>query len=160
MATPVPQPTPIPGFQSVYDEFGFILEFERGAEVRPAGTPGVEQGIVSLAYGDVNTIFSWTPQGDGNLFALVSGTYDLVRDNQPGLTFETLKDGEFKVDGESGLFLGFKAVEDSGAAKGGLIGAWICTTSQTSFVMTLTGADAAVVQVRFDGLRDDFKCSS
>jgi hypothetical protein len=146
--------------QTVYNEFGFSLGLERGAQVRPAGTPGVEQGIISLAYGDVNSILSWTPQGDGNLFALVSGTYDLVRDNQPGLTFETLKDGEFTVDGEPGLFLGFKAVDGSGAASGGLIGAWVCTASQSSFVLTLTGADAAVVQVRFDGLRDDFKCSS
>ena len=130
------------------------------ARIQLDGTPSEEQGIVSFAYGNVNTILTWTPQGDGNLVGLVSGTYDLLRDNQPGLTFETLKDSELTVDGEAGLFLGFKAVDGSDAASGGLIGAWSCRTSQRSFTLTLTGADAAVVQVRFDGLLDNFKCST
>ena len=120
----------------------------------------MKQGIVFFAYGDVNTLLTWTPQGDGNLLAVVSGNYDLVRNNQPGWTFETLKDGELTVDGEAGMFLGFKAVDGSGTASGGLIGAWTCRSSQTAFALTVTEADAAVVQVRFDGLRDHFKCSS
>jgi hypothetical protein len=150
--------------QKVYDDFGFSLRLDRGADVRPAGTPSVEQGIISFAYGDVNAILTWTPQGDGNLIAMLSGTYDLIRKHQPGLTFETLQGrdklgfGELTVDGWSGLFLGFKAVDSSGASSGGLIGTWHCKNSQSTFTLTVTGANAALLQVRFDGLIDDFKC--
>jgi hypothetical protein len=152
--------------QKVYDDFGFSLRLDRGADVRPAGTPSVEQGIISFAYGDVNAILTWTPQGDGNLIAMLSGTYDLIRNNQPGLTFETLQGrdklgfGELTVDGWSGLFLGFKAVDSSGASSGGLIGTWHCENSQSTFTLTVTGANAALLQVRFDGLIDDFKCET
>ena len=162
--TPTPEPTPTPVTQKVYDDFGFSLRLDRGADVRPAGTPSVEQGIISFAYGDVNGILTWTPQGDGNLIAMLSGTYDLIRNNQPGLTFETLQGrdklgfGELTVDGWSGLFLGFKAVDSSGASSGGLIGTWHCKNSQSTFTLTVTGANAALLQVRFDGLIDDFKC--
>mgnify|MGYP004360758625 CR=1 FL=1 len=166
MSTPTPEPTPTPVTQKVYDDFGFSLRLDRGADVRPAGTPSVEQGIISFAYGDVNAILTWTPQGDGNLIAMLSGTYDLIRNNQPGLTFETLQGrdkagfGELTVDGWSGLFLGFKAVDSSGASSGGLIGTWHCKNSQTTFTLTVTGANAALLQVRFDGLIDGFKCRS
>ena len=126
----------------------------------------MEQGIISFAYGDVNAILTWTPQGDGNPIAMLSGTYDLIRNNQPGLTFETLQGrdklgfGELTVDGWSGLFLGFKAVDSSGASSGGLIGTWHCKNAQTTFTLTVTGANAALLQVRFDGLIDGFKCRS
>jgi len=36
---------------------------------------------------------------DSSLLALISGTYDLIRRNQPDLVFETLADGDLIVDG-------------------------------------------------------------
>tara|TARA_B100001971_G_C17850985_1_gene363351 strand:- start:217 stop:504 length:288 start_codon:yes stop_codon:yes gene_type:complete len=94
------------------------------------------------------------------VLALVDTTYDLIQSNQPDLTFETLSDGEIHADGEPGVFLGFKAVDASGNASGGLIGSWTCRVSGTSFTLTLTGTNTALVQVRFDELTDNFGCSS
>jgi hypothetical protein len=159
-ATPAPEPTPTPVLMTEYSDYGFRVGLERGADVRTAGTPSEEQGVITFAYGDVNTIMTWTPQGDAGSLALVSGTYDLLTGNQPELTFERLIDGEMVAGGEPGVFLGFKAVDGSGDASGGLIGSWTCRVSDTSFTLTLTGTDTAVVQVRFDELVDNFACSS
>ena len=40
----------------------------------------------------------------------------------------------------------------------GLIGAWICSESETAFRLTVTGTETTVVQVRFDSLLDNFVC--
>ena len=59
------------------------------------------------------------------------------------------------------MYGGFKAVDGSGSSiGGGLIGAWICGGSETAFRMTLTGADATIVQLRFDRLLENFACPS
>ena len=142
----------------IFDEFGFTLSLDRGADVQTVGSPSVEQGALSFAYGEVNTVLTWVPQGDTAALALVDATYDLIQSNQPDLTFETLSDGEINVDGEPEVFLGFKAVSASGDASGGLIGSWACRVSKTGFTLTLTGADTAVVQVHFDEILDKFSC--
>ena len=159
-ATSTPEPTPTPVLLRAFDEFGFNLNLGRGADVETAGSPSAEQGAVSFAYGEVNTVLTWTPQGDTSALALVDATYDLIQSNQQDLVFETLSDGEIIVDGELGVFLGFKATDASGSVSGGLIGSWACQVSNTGFTLTLTGADTAVVQVRFDELMDNFKCTS
>jgi hypothetical protein len=140
-----------------FTEYGFSLIFERGANVQAIDEASQSQGALSFAYGQVNAIVTWLPQGNSP-FTLVSGTYNLIQSSQPDLVFETLADGDLLVDGESGLYLGFKAVDASGAASGGLIGSWDCATSGTSFTLTLSGEDAALVQVRFDELLDSFAC--
>ena len=56
------------------------------------------------------------------------------------------------------MFLGFKTVDASSNASGGLIGSWTCQVSETS--LTLTGDDATLVQLRFDRLLDNFACAS
>ena len=155
----MPEATPTPVLPTSYEEFGFRLSLDRGADVRAAGTPTVQQGAVTFAYGAVNSVLTWTPQGDTALLALVDGTYGFVQDAQPDLTFETLVDGDMTADGQLGVFLGFKAVDASGDASGGLIGAWTCPASETSFTLTLTGDDTALVQVRFDEVIDGFACS-
>jgi hypothetical protein len=144
----------------VFDEFGFTLNLNRGADVQTAGSPSTEQGALSFAYGEVNTVLTWTPQADTFALALVDATYDLIQSNQPGRSFETLSDGEINVDGEAGVFLGFKTVDAPGNASGGLIGSWACQASDTAFTLTLTGTNTALVQVRFDELTDNFGCSS
>ena len=100
---------------------------------------------------------TWLSQGNGSL-VLVSGTYDLIQQSQPALVFETLADGDLTVDGKSGIFLGFKATDASSTTSGGLIGSWVCQASGTAFSLTLTGADATLVQIRFDEILDNFSC--
>ena len=158
--TPNPSPTPIPALPTSYEEFGFKLRLDRGADVRSAGSPTAQQGAVTFAYGAVNTVLTWTPQEGSALLALVDGTYSFVQDAQPGRTFQTLVDGELTADDQPGVFLGFKAVDAEGNASGGLIGAWACPASETSFTLTLTGDDTALVQVRFDELIENFSCST
>ena len=91
---------------------------------------------------------------------MVNTTYELLRDNQPDVTFETLQDGEISPGGESGVFLGYRATESSGDARGGLIGSWICQDTDTAFTLTMRGTDATLVQIRFDRLLDTFACST
>ena len=159
-ATSTPEPTPTPVLLRTFDALGFTLNIGRGADVQTAGSPGAEQGALSFAYGQVNTVLTWTPQGDTSTLALVDATYGFIQSNQPDLTFKTLSDGEINADGEPGVVLGFKAVDASGSASGGLIGSWTCRISDTSFTLTLTGTDTTLVQVRFDELIDNFGCSS
>ena len=105
--------------QNVFDDFGFSLAIERGAAVRSTANATARYGAVVFAYGGVNVIMTWTPQEEAGLLQLVSGAYDLLQSNQQSLTFETIIDGQITVEGEPGLFLGFKAVDASRAAGGG-----------------------------------------
>ncbi|PKB83580.1 MAG: hypothetical protein BZY88_01735 [SAR202 cluster bacterium Io17-Chloro-G9] len=146
--------------QTVFDAFGFSLGVKRGAEVQATASATFQQGVISFAYGGVNAIMTWTPKEEANSLELVSGTYGLLQSNQQSLNFETITDGEIIAGGEPGVFLGFKAVDATGSARGGLIGSWTCPVSDTSFTLTLTGTDTALVQVRFDELIDNFRCSS
>ena len=161
-ATPVPAATPTPeptvALPATFSEYGFQLVFKRGAAIQVLGTASPERGAITFAYGELNVVVTWLPQGS-SLLALVSGIYDIIQSNQPDLAFDTLADGEVLVDGESGVFLGFKAEDTSGDASGGLIGSWDCRTSGTAFTLTLTGANSALVQVRFDELLDNFACA-
>ena len=165
--TPLPTSTPIPSatetpeptatLPTSFVQFGFNLAVERGADIQVIENAQTEQGALSFAYGQANIVMTWLPEGSG-LLDLISGTYDLIQQSQPNLTFEALADGALSVDGESGFFLGFKATESSGATSGGLIGSWVCSASGTTFTLTLTGADAALVQIRFDEIVDGFAC--
>ena len=143
-----------------YDEFGFSFQLDRGAVIQNAGAPSETQGLISLGLGDVNALLSWIPEGNNEVLPLVNTTYQLLRDSQPGVTFETLQDGEISPSGEPGVFLGYRAVESSGANRGGLIGSWICSDTDTAFTLTLRGTDATLVQIRFDRILDTFACSS
>ena len=69
---------------------------------------------------------------------------------------ESISEGDITVSGQQGVFGGFKALDATGATiGGGLIGAWSCG-NDTAYRMTLTGADATVVQLRFDRVLENF----
>ena len=157
-ATPVPTPTPVGAI--AYNEFGFSLQLDQSAGIQNAGEPSKTQGLISFGLGEVNALLSWLPQGDNEVLSLVNTTYELLRENQPDVIFERLRDGEVSAGGESGAFLGYRATESSGATRGGLIGSWNCTDTDTAFTLTLRGIDATLVQIRFDRLLDTFACST
>ena len=148
-----------------YSDYGFSLKLDLGADVRTSGwtepEPSVTQGIIAFSYGGVNTNLVWGPPEDRTPLTFLADTYNILRASQPSVAFESISDGDISVNGQAGVYGGFKAVDNSGAAiGGGLIGAWICGDNETSFRMTLTGEDATVVQLRFDRLLENFACSS
>ena len=59
-----------------------------------------------------------------------------------------------------GAILGAAAIGAGATVGGGIIGAWICPEPETGFSLTVTGADATVVQIRLDRILDNFSCSS
>ena len=165
ITTPIAEPTVTPSLATVFSDFGFTLKLDRGAEVQTAGLtepePSITQGRVAFTYGGVNTNLVWGPPQDRTALTFLADTYNFLRASQPAVTFGSISDGEISVNEQSGVYGGFKAVDNNGSAVGGgLIGAWICGDNETAFRMTLTGADATVVQLRFDRLLENFACSS
>ena len=148
-----------------YADYGFFLKLDLGADVQTAGwtepEPSVTQGIIAFSYGGVTANLLWGPPEDRTPLTFLADTYNILRASQPTVTFESISDGDVSISGQEGVFGGFKAIDNSGAAiGGGLIGAWICGDNNTAFRMTLTGEDATVVQLRFDRLLENFACSS
>ena len=137
------------------------MVLDRGAYLTSLPGNTATQGMVQLEYKGVNVILSWVPVDGVTSQGLVSGTFAMLQDSQPGLTLETVSEADISVGLEPALVLGFKS---TGAGNtivgGGLIGAWNCLDEQISFTMTVTGEDAAVVQLRFTRLADNFSCAA
>jgi hypothetical protein len=148
-----------------FNQFGFSLNLDRGADVKTAGyllpEPSAQQGVLSFGTGGVSVILTWLPPGDNPPLTLLRDTYDLLQRQQPSLSFQTIRDGEITVSQQKGVFGGFKTTNSAGATVGGgIIGAWICPGPKTGYALTVTGADATIVQIRFDRLIDNFTCGS
>ena len=149
---------------TVYSEYGFTLSLDLGADVQTTGwteaEPSVTQGLASFVYGGVTVSLVWSPVAARSPLEFLASTYNVLRAAQSGITFESISDGGITVSDQQGVFGGFKAVDSAGATLGGgLIGAWNCG-DDSAFSMTLTGADATVVQLRFDRLLENFSCPS
>ena len=158
---PTVAPTATPEPSAVFDEFGFSLALDRGAYLTSLPGNTATQGMVQLEYSGVNVILSWVPINGVTNQGLVSGTFAMLQDSQPGLTLETVSEADISVGLESGLVLGFKSIGAGNTiVGGGLIGAWNCLDEKISFTMTVTGEDAAVVQLRFTRLADNFSCAA
>ena len=148
-----------------YADYGFTLKLDLGAEIQASGwtepEPSLTQGIISFAYGGVNTNIVWGPPEERTPLTFLADTYNLLRASQPAVAFESISDGEISISEQEGVYGGFKAIDNGGASLGGgLIGAWVCGDSETAFRMTITGDDATVVQLRFDRLLKNFACST
>ena len=164
-ATPIPAPATPPVLLKSVDEFGFVLKLDKGANVQTTGwtepEPDALQGTLSFSTGGVNVILIWGPQQRRAPLAFLADTYNILRGSQPDLTFEPISEGEITVSSEAGTFGGVKTLDADGAViGGGIIGAWVCSTSETAFRLTLAGGDATLVQLRFDRLLDNFTCPS
>ena len=145
----------------MFDEFGFSLGLDRGAYLTSLPGNTATQGMVQLQYSGVNVILSWVPIDGVTNQGLVSGTFAMLQDSQPGLTLETVSEADISVGLEPALVLGFKSIGAGNTiVGGGLIGAWNCLDEKISFTMTVTGEDAAVVQLRFTRLVDNFSCAA
>ena len=149
-------------FLTTYDEFGFTLKLDRGTGVQTAGwtepEPSDEQGLISFEFGGVNAILSWNPAGISTTLSLVNNIYQILQDQRPELTFDTLSEGDVTVGDQPGFFAGYRTTASGSEVAGGLIGAWICPDAGTAYTLTSRGPDATLVQLRFDRLLDNFSC--
>jgi hypothetical protein len=168
VATTVPEPTVAPtatrALDTVYSEYGFTLNLDLGADVQSPGysesAPSETQGLASFVYSGVTVGLVWSPSNSKAPLEFVAASYNNIQAAQPGINFESISGGDITVSGQTGAFCGFKAVDSNGTAiGGGLIGAWNCA-NDSAYRMTLTGADATVVQLRFDRLLENFACPS
>ena len=160
-ATPIPTPTPIR--HTLIEDYGFGLRLDRDVSVKATGwteeSPNSEQGLISFDYRGVKAFLSWyssasTPK------QIVSRTYGQLRDGQPNLAFEPLKEGDISISGEPGFFAGFRVLDATNSVVGGgLIASWVCPESQLRYSITATGPQATVVQLRFQRIIEQFSCS-
>ena len=152
---------PPPALATTFELFDFTLTMDLGSEVKTAQGSASKQGAINFAVGELNSILTWVPQEGSTNLAFVSGTYEILKANQTNVSFDSVNDGAITVDGQEGAYLGFKSADDTGASLGGgLIGAWTCADAGTAYTLTMTGADAGTLQIRFDRLLENFTCAA
>ena len=169
--TPTVEPTPL---SDVFKIHGFTLSLDPNSsfpasDLQVSGLLGNEadesQGILKLNYNGVDVVFYWQPNQSGSdNEAQVEAALALLAASKPTREFNVISQGEISPDGENGIYSGFlstakndKASPTAEGAGGGLIGAWQC--GDVAFTMTVSGPDATVIQIRFDRLVENFKCS-
>jgi len=162
--TPMPTPTPTPAVTyTVVDDFGFTLSIDGEVDVENSGLNGdqatAEDGIIFFEYGGANAILLWFEDNESDIDEVLSDSYTSLVESQSDLTFSLINEGSVAVGTDSGQYLTFVTNSASGDTGGGITGSWRCSL-QTVFALTVTGADATVVQVRFKRLVDGFACDN
>jgi len=160
--TPIPTPTAVPFIG--YDAHRFKLKLDSEVTFDISGWTAKdaddEQGTLAFPYEGVNAILVWVPEGNSTPNTMLADMYDFLRQSQPSLTFAPASEGDLTVSTSLGRYGTFRASDSSGSvAGGGLIGSWVCPVPKSAFALTVTGADATVVQIRFQRLLDNFVCS-
>jgi hypothetical protein len=167
-ATPPPTPTPTP-ITTVFEVHGFTLKLDPDADFVASGldvtgfteTKADEsQGLLKLDYNGADVVFYWQPSTAGvEPQQSVDSAFGLLSSSKPSTSFIAISEGDLIVDGQAGRFGGFVSTAASGGGNGGgLIGAWNCMTTSTSFTLTVSGYDSTVIQIRFDRLVENFGC--
>lgn len=167
--TPTPTPTPAPTPTvviplTVVDSFGFELVLDGEIIIEKSGletdNPNDKEGIVFFGYGGANSILLWLEDTGSDIKNFLSDSYKSLEESQPNATMSLIAEGETTVDTVSAEYLAFIVDSGSGDSQaGGVVGAWRCASGPV-FSLTVTGADAALVQIRFNRILDGFKCSS
>ena len=177
-ATPLPPTaTPLPTADhtavevevSSYSKNGFKLDISGDVEFEDAGWTGsvadTDQGFLSISKGDITAILIWGPDEGLDNVSLVKNMFDLlafnVAENQ---SMESISEGELNAGSTAedipGNFGGYKVLEGENSVEIGLIGAWICTQSSTTFSISVKGKDESLVQIRFDEFISGFSCNN
>ena len=155
--------TPVPSLPlTKVIDYGFKLTVDEDINIESSGlekeNADPNEGIMFFEYGGVNSIILWFEDEGVDLDSVLSDAYMGLNDSQPELTFSLISDGNIVVDSIAGNYLTFitksKATDKQA---GGIIGSWKCKTG-TTFALTVTGPDPAVLQIRFKKILDDFKC--
>ena len=111
-------------------------------------------------YGGVSAILLWLEGSESDVDSVLSDSYVALESAQPDLGFSLMNEGDLSVDSVTGKYIAF--VTDSGVTEseaGGIVGSWSCG-SGVVFSLTVTGSDAAVVQIRFRRIADGFTCGN
>ena len=167
-ATPPPTPTPTP-ITTVFEVHGFTLKLDPDADFVASGldvtgfteTEADEsQGLLKLDYNGADVVFYWQPSTAGvEPQQSVDSAFGLLSSSKPSTSFIAISEDDIIVDGQAGRVGGFVSTAASGGGNGGgLIGAWNCMTTSTSFTLTVSGYDSTVIQIRFDRLVENFGC--
>jgi hypothetical protein len=160
--TQVP-PTPTPVLYTNVDSFGFTLTIDGEVNVESSGLlvddANISEGIIFFESSGANSILLWFEDSDSDINAVLSDNYTSLVQSQPDLTLSLINEGNVTVESYAGQYLAFITNSASGDSGGGIIGSWLCPTG-TTFALTVTGSDAAVVQIRFKRLLDGFACVS
>ena len=148
---------------TVVDDFGFTLSIDGEVDVENSGLTGdqatVDEGIMFFEYGGANAILLWFEDNESEIDEVLFDSYTSLVASQSDLTFSLINEGAVAVGTDSGQYLTFVTNSASGDTGGGIIGSWRCSL-ETVFSLTVTGADATVVQVRFKRLVDGFACDN
>lgn len=156
-------PTPTPILYTKVDSFGFTLTIDGEVDVESSGLLGddasTSEGIIFFDYSGANSILLWFEDSDSDIDAVLSDNYTSLVESQPDLTVSLINEGDVTVGSYVGQYLTFITNSASGDSGGGIIGSWRCPPG-TTFALTVTGSDAAVVQIRFKRLLDGFACVS
>jgi len=137
-----------------YKDFGFSLEMESGAMANTMAGSTDLTGTATFNYGGINAMLNWVPSANFDAVGAVKALFTAVQNSNTSTTFKTVGGGELRVGFESGEFIAYTA-DGSG---GGLIGAWTCLDTDTSFTLFVSGEDSTNVQLRFKRLIDQFDC--
>ena len=169
--TPIPTPTQVPPTpiptplvrHTIVDTFGFISTIDGEVNVENSGfagdDPNISEGIIFFEYSGANSILVWFQDSDSDIDEVLADNYTSLVESQPDLTFSLINEGNVTVGSYAGQYLAFITNTASGDSGGGVIGSWRCEPG-TVFALTVTGSDAAVVQIRFKRLLDGFACGS
>jgi len=164
-----PIPTLVPTLTVVVpatkiEDLGFQLSLDGEVVVEQSGLvkdqADTKEGIMFFEYGGVSAILLWLEGLDSDIDAVLSDSYVALESAQPDLGFSLMNAGDLSVDTVSGKYIAF--VTDSGIAEseaGGIMGSWSCEAGVV-FSLTVTGFDAAVVQIRFRRILDGFTCGN
>lgn len=163
-AVPTPQPAPVSAM-TTFDQYGFTLKIDRETEIKAAGwsqaEAGEQQGVLSFPYGGVTVLLRWVPSEGLTPADMLADSFNVLKSSQANVQFEAVRQGDVTVADQPGVFGGFTAADVSGKViGGGLIGAWSCSAKNTVFSLTVTGQELTTSQIRFQGLLNDFQCSS
>ncbi len=157
-----PTPTPLVVHTTV-DAFGFRLSIDGEINVESSGLAGddasANEGIIFFGYEGANAILLWFEDSDSDIDAVLSDNYTSLDESQPDLTFSLMNKGDTAVGSYTAQYYSFITNTASGDSGGGIIGSWRCPPGAV-FSLTVTGADATVVQIRFKRLLDGFACGS
>ena len=161
--TLVPTPTPTPEIiNTTIDNYGFTLIVDGKINTETAGittdNASEKDGILSFEHNETNNNLFWYQDQSSDLEAIITDTFVGMKEANTDTDFTAISEGEIEINNETGKYLAFlmKSSNDSNEG-GGIIGTWICKPD-TTFVLNVTGADAAIIQIRFKRLTENFSC--
>jgi len=163
--TPTLMPTPVVT-NTIVDAFGFDLTLDGEVSVESSGltsdSADNDQGSIVFESGGSNVTMLWFQEDNFDVDGVLSDIYTALTTSQSARTFSLINEGNRTIDEDlnatSVKYLTFASVGTSESDQaGGITASWKCDTAD-AFSLTVTGGDAAVVQIRFKRILDGFSC--